>query len=57
MDKETVHALREGLPLCGFSRDVPVNWPEGNFWTSAENVKCITCPTCKAEAEKLTKPN
>jgi hypothetical protein len=29
-----VHVLFEGLPLCGFSRDVPSRWPMGHRWVS-----------------------
>lgn len=27
-----VHILKEGLPLCGFSRRIPRDWPKGHAW-------------------------
>lgn len=28
----TLHLLRGGRPLCGFSKDYPREWPEDNRW-------------------------
>lgn len=28
----TVHLLRGGKPLCGFSNDYPRDWPSNNKW-------------------------
>jgi len=27
-----VHILRAGWPLCGFSKELPENWPKGHKW-------------------------
>lgn len=43
-----VHILRHGQPLCGFSSEVPVNWPDGHFFTRKKDK--ATCPGCKAKA-------
>ena len=47
-----VHALLHGQPLCGFTHNLPKDWPEGHVWTGKEDVQNITCPHCKAEATK-----
>lgn len=31
---QTVHILKHGRPLCGFSNKVPALWPDGNAWIS-----------------------
>ena len=46
----TVHYLREGLPLCGFSREVPRAWPHWNLWTDRE--LRVTCERCRARLVK-----
>lgn len=28
------HALRHGLPVCGFTRVMPRDWPDGHAWVS-----------------------
>jgi hypothetical protein len=33
--KTTVHLLRHGLPLCGFSTKVPGEWPPNHVWVGA----------------------
>jgi hypothetical protein len=48
-----VHTLISGRPPCGFSDDVPGNWPPGHRWTDYRDVKNITCPDCREAAEKL----
>jgi len=42
----TVHVLRQGLPLCGFSTEVPANWPPGHTWTHEDDCEHVTCPEC-----------
>jgi len=32
----TVHLLHHGLPRCGFSKDIPKNWPNGHKWVPSE---------------------
>jgi len=47
--KIVVHALEHGQPLCRFSRDIPVNWPDGHTWISVQDrqhVKNVTCLSC-----------
>lgn len=41
-----VHILRYGLPLCGFSGKMPVDWPEGHKWVG-EDEEGATCEDCK----------
>lgn len=48
---QTVHGLLNGHPLCGFSVDDPADWPVEHGSTSADDVRNITCPTCKQKAE------
>lgn len=53
---QTVHALREGLPLCGFETRVPRDWPDGHAWIDWRdfndpdkgpgNARCIRCIAC-----------
>ena len=33
-DSITIHALRHGFPLCGFTTAPPNEWPTGHFWVS-----------------------
>lgn len=42
----TVHCLREGFPVCGFSREVPARWPHWHFWTDRRAQ--VNCPGCVA---------
>jgi hypothetical protein len=51
--KQVVHALLHGLPLCMFSNDVPAKWPDGHIWTRINDIKNISCKTCKEKAMKL----
>lgn len=46
----TVHALHQGAVLCGVSRDVPGNWPEGHLWAPLRNIRSVTCLACIAAA-------
>lgn len=49
MVEEILHILHRGSPLCGFSRERPVDWPKGHVWLSveAQNERdasnCIEC--------------
>ena len=42
----TVHALRRGLALCGFTAAFPVAWPEGHRWTGEYDLANVTCADC-----------
>jgi len=44
---EVVHVLVHGLPMCGFTRDVPRDWPGGHVWTRAGSGECISCSQCR----------
>lgn len=33
-DPVTAHALRHGLPVCGFTHMLPIDWPTGHVWVS-----------------------
>lgn len=46
----TIHILFHGLPICGFSREVPANWPEGHKWISIDDRELhqhLNCEGCK----------
>jgi len=32
----TIHLLKAGQPLCGFSKEYPRDWPAGNAWQPFE---------------------
>jgi len=50
------HVLRAGFPLCGFTRELPKDWPAGHVWLSEphfaealstkEIPKGLACSTC-----------
>ncbi len=48
-----VHGLMSGLPLCGFTRELPVDWPSGHEWVDHQHVDYITCPKCRADTESI----
>jgi hypothetical protein len=46
-----VHILKSGLPLCGFTRDVPRDWPDGHKFVSImEDRSPANCTECIAAA-------
>lgn len=49
--KLIVHILRHGLPLCGFSKALPKDWPVGNVWVSYPGIGAVTCEACRAEVK------
>lgn len=42
-----IHVLHEGLPLCGFTRVVPRDWPAGHLWVGVGLVREATCSECR----------
>ncbi len=48
----TIHGLEDRKALCGFSNLHYKRWPEGHIWVPAHNISRITCPLCKAAAER-----
>jgi len=41
---EVVHLLWHGLPLCGFTLEMPCDWPDGHVWTTLRSeVSCTGC--------------
>ena len=52
---KTVHALWQGLALCGFMGKIPMYWPNDHFWVSPDDLKNINCPECKKLAEARRK--
>lgn len=44
---ETIHALRRGFALCGFSPLRPADWPDGHIWAHSTRPDRINCPGCK----------
>ena len=55
MAERVVHALYHGLPLCGFSNEVPNKWPEGHQWTDVNDTGFITCTVCQRKAIRKSK--
>ena len=47
-----IHILRAGLTLCGFSREVPRDWPEGHKWVAESDEPLATCVSCKDTLSK-----
>lgn len=43
----TIHLLVGGRPACGFSDDVPSNWPAGHVWLDDTASESVTCPQCR----------
>lgn len=48
-DEATIHVLRLGFPVCGFSNELPARWPTGHRW--AREAADATCPACKARLQ------
>lgn len=51
-----VHILKYGLPLCGFTNEVPARWPRGHVWTEEwYDFSRITnlCTTCQASHKQM----
>ena len=48
-----IHAMYSGYPLCGFSDELPRDWPAGHGFVSYSQIVKITCPECRTEAERL----
>ena len=45
-----IHGYLYAAPLCGFSREMPIHWPQGHFFTRIEDIEHITCPCCNSFA-------
>jgi hypothetical protein len=46
----TIHGLWSGLPVCGFTGDGPLSWPDGDRWLNSsleKNWDTINCPECQ----------
>jgi len=41
-----VHILWHGLPMCGFTTEIPEDWPEGHKWVSRLEREDATCENC-----------
>lgn len=48
-----VHVLHAGVPLCGFSRLVPRDWPSGHLFVVLAKAGASTCSKCQRLAEEL----
>ncbi len=48
-----IHAMYSGYPLCGFSDELPRDWPTGHGFVPYYEIMKITCPECRPEAERL----
>lgn len=53
IERPTMHVLEGGLPLCGFSNELPRDWPTGHRWTERGQLEqaaeigdvCLMCKT------------
>lgn len=49
-----IHFLHHGLPLCGFTREIPLNWPSGHRWVRVDDAEAgahpLMCQVCLALA-------
>ena len=52
-EPQMTHILHSGLPLCGFSTDVPDNWPDGNKYVPIGSSNLSNCEECKDIKSKL----
>lgn len=47
--EKVIHVLHEGMPLCGFSSEVPRDWPRGHSWIGIDTMivggvdECVAC--------------
>jgi hypothetical protein len=54
----TIHILVSGIPLCGFTMELPTKWPIGHFYVreyEAEDATCQKCREVDVERMKVTK--
>lgn len=51
-----IHVLVHGLPICGFSHELPCNWPLGHKWVRAEEHSDATCSSCRKLAMQAFPP-
>lgn len=51
----TIHFLHHGLPLCGFTRAVPIDWPGGHVWAHVGDTEALEhpgmCARCRHKAK------
>lgn len=51
-----IHFLHFGQPLCGFSNEVPRDWPPGHCWAGLDDNEAkanpLACQACLAVARK-----
>ena len=45
-----VHVLVAGRPKCGFTTDLPKDWPVGHVWVQAGD-PAVTCGGCLEDRE------
>jgi hypothetical protein len=43
----TIHVLHHGFPICGFTREMPKDWPQGHLWVRKDDAALATCPRCR----------
>lgn len=45
-----IHFLKHGYPLCDFTREVPLRWPDGHVWAHCGDSDALAhesiCPEC-----------
>ena len=52
-----MHGIRQGLPLCGFTSNIPIEWPDGHRWTGFPDIDNMTCEKCIEEAKHIRDKN
>jgi hypothetical protein len=52
-ESQVVHALWQGVALCGLMQGAPNTWPDGHVWTRPSDRVHITCKPCKQRAAEL----
>lgn len=43
----TIHVVVRGKALCGFTRYMPAEWPEGHIWVAVELSELASCQRCQ----------
>lgn len=42
----TVHLLHDGRSVCGFSKRLPRDWPDGHVWAAVPAASQVNCTRC-----------
>lgn len=55
-DNCLIHVLYFGQPLCNFTQDAPVKWPQGHLWVGLHERGDCNCEVCAKVAVEAAKP-